>query len=366
MTIQLMNRRNFLGLAAALGGAAILPNAVLGQERFIREAGSWRKFDLVTKIEFPSSTTSLKAWIPIPSVDQEDWTKPLGSDWRTNAKTAKVEKDALSGAEFVYFEWPDGDPAPAAEVSSHVSVRDRLTDFTQPEKRQPLKTEERALYTRPMTLIADGDELAAAVATIVEKAKTDLGKAKAIYEWIADEKRCGLSPLRALLEPIDPAAPMAPHCSALNRLYVSLARSAGLAAREIAGIRLAPSQFGYASLGAVPSDVTAKVHIRAEVWLNDYGWVPVDVGDLARVVHDEPPGNLMPNEPKVIAARLTLFGAWEGNWAPLNMAQDIALPNAENARAPFLAWPAVMRDGALSLTPGEGFRHRVSAKELPA
>jgi Transglutaminase-like enzymes, putative cysteine proteases len=56
-------------------------------------------------------------------------------------------------------------------------------------------------------------------------------------------------------------------CADLNALYVGLARSVGLPARDVYGIRVVPSQFGYKALGAGSENVTKAQHCRAEVWL---------------------------------------------------------------------------------------------------
>jgi transglutaminase-like putative cysteine protease len=69
-------------------------------------------------------------------------------------------------------------------------------------------------------------------------------------------------------------------CADLNVLYVGLGRAAGLPARDVYGIRVAPSQIGCKSLGASSKDVTKAQHCRAEVYLSEYGWVPVDPADV--------------------------------------------------------------------------------------
>ncbi|NJM33478.1 MAG: transglutaminase domain-containing protein [Rhodomicrobium sp.] len=362
-----MNRRQFLIAGGTFMSAALTYGRAFGQERFITGQAPWRKFDIVTRIAFGPTVGRLQAWVPVPSVNNEDWSKALGSDWKTNAKTAQLEKDRSSGAEFVRFEWPAGEAAPVAEVSSHAETRDRLTDFTKPQKTEPLTDGEKRYYTTPTALVPHTDELGQLAAKIVENAKTDLGKAKAIYEWIVEERSCGLASPGSLLTPPRIGDASWPNCSALNCLYAGLARISGLPVREIYGYRIAPSQFGYQSLGAFPGDITARVHIRAEVWLDDYGWVPVDPGDVRRVLSDEPPGNLQLTDPKAVAARVTLFGGWEGNWVPYNMAHDLVLPSSEGLGVPFLVWPIVRVDGKGVLDPESGaFSYKVRAKELPA
>ena len=72
--------------------------------------------------------------------------------------------------------------------------------------------------------------------------------------------------------------------------------------------------------------ITKAQHCRAEFYVYGFGWVPVDPADVRKVVLEEPPGNLALDDPKVVAARKTLFGGWEGNWLAYNFAHDLALP----------------------------------------
>jgi len=122
-------------------------------------------------------------------------------------------------------------------------------------------------------------------------------------------------------------------CADLNALYVGLARAAGLPARDVYGLRVVPSKFGYKSLGAGSANVTKAQHCRAEVYLTGFGWVPVDPADVRKVALEEPPANLPLSDPKVAAARKTLFGAWEMNWLPYNTAHDVALPVPASRRS---------------------------------
>ena len=131
-------------------------------------------------------------------------------------------------------------------------------------------------------------------------------------------------------------------CADLNALYVGLARSAGVPARDVYGVRVAPSKFGYKSLGTGSQIVTKAQHCRSEVYLAGFGWVPV-----IRLI---PPGrtrrtpeNLAMNDPMVLAARRVLFGAWETNWLAYNFANDVALPGSNGPKLGFLMYPQAER-----------------------
>ncbi len=96
-------------------------------------------------------------------------------------------------------------------------------------------------------------------------------------------------------------------------MSVSHAR-AGIPARDVYGLRVAPSKFGYKSLGAGSAIISKAQHCRSEAYLAGFGWVPIDPADVRKVALEEPPANLKIDDPKVVAARKALFGSWETNW----------------------------------------------------
>src|SRR6516165_201888 len=147
---------------------------------------------------------------------------------------------------------------------------------------------------------------------ITAGAKTDLEKARAIYDWIVENtfrnpktRGCGNGDIRFMLETKD----LGGKCADLNALYVGLARAAGLPSRDVSGIRVAKSELGYKSLGPSTENITKAQHCRAQVYLRDYGWAPVDPADVRKVVLEEPPGNRALDDELVKKARARLFGS---------------------------------------------------------
>ncbi len=123
-------------------------------------------------------------------------------------------------------------------------------------------------------------------------------------------------------------------------------------------MRVVPSKFGYKSLGAGSEVITKAQHCRAEVYLSGFGWVPVDPADVRKVILEEPPANLAINDPKVVAARKALFGAWEGNWLAYNFAHDIVLPGAKGPAVEFLMYPqAETASGRLDCLDPDTFKY---------
>ena len=141
-----------------------------------------------------------------------------------------------------------------------------------------------------------------------------------MYQWIVEKtfrdpktRGCGTGDIAGMLK----TGNLKGKCADLNALFVGLVRAAGIPARDVYGIRVAPSKFGYKSLGANSETITKAQHCRAEVYLNGFGWVPADPADVRKVVLEEPPANLAIDDPKVVQARNTLFGAWERQLARL-------------------------------------------------
>jgi len=198
---------------------------------------------------------------------------------------------------------------------------------------------------------------------------SELGKARCIYEWIVENtfrdakvRGCGRGDIRAMLE----TKHLGGKCADINALYVGLARAAGLPARDVYGIRVGKSQLGYQSLGCA-GDATKAQHCRAEVYLSEYGWVPVDPGDVRKVVLEEPPGNRGLDDDRVKQARARLFGSWEMNWIAFNFAQDVTLPASEGPALPYLMYPqAETSDGQLDSLDPESFRYQITTREVTA
>ncbi len=369
MKTMSIDRRELLKAGLAASAAVALPSAARADINFEPRPGAWRTFEVVTRMEIGEAERKTQAWIPVPAVNEPEWFKSLGSQWTTNG-SASLAHDALSGAEMLHVEWPDGERNPSLEVTSRIATRDRATDFAKPGRPDPLSATERESNLRGTELIPVDGIVKETSDKIVAGTKTDVEKARAIYEWVVDNtfrdaktRGCGNGDIAAMLK----GGNLGGKCADLNALYVGLARAAGVPARDVYGIRVAPSKFGYKSLGTGSPNVTKAQHCRSEVYLAGFGWVPVDPADVRKVVLEEPPTNLAMNDPMVLAARRVLFGAWEGNWLAYNFGHDIALPGSSGQKLAFLMYPQAETAGTrLDCLEPENCRYTISAKEVSA
>ena len=335
-----MKRRTFLKQGVAAG--VLLAGLPRVERHAEANEAKWRSFEVTTKIEVVDTAGVTRACIPVPLMVDTDYFRRQGADtWKGNAATSRLYRDEKYDAGFVYAEWPAAEKAPALEIVSRFSTRDRFVDVTKPPvgtaKEDPAVLRK---YLEATKLIpTDGIVLDTSM-TIIKGQNGEVAKARAIYEWIVDNtfrdpkvKGCGLGDVKTMLE----TRYLGGKCADLNALYVGLARAAGLPARDVYGARCADSA-EFKSLGK-SGDISKAQHCRAEVFLTGYGWVPVDPADVRKVVLEEKAGGIAITDPQALKARGKLFGAWEMNWMAYNYAHDLKLPNSTGKPVPFLMYP---------------------------
>jgi transglutaminase-like putative cysteine protease len=356
-----MDRRAFLKTGGALAAAA-LPWPALG-------AGDWRTYEVMTRVEvaFPKGVS--KVWLPLPMIDDTEWHRSLGNGWSGNASRAQILSDGKYGVPMLYAEWADDKVVPQLEVTSRVATREHHVDPARPDPAaERLSAADREFFTAPTEYIPTDGIVRETAQGIVKGLRSDVDKARAIYEWVVENtfrdpkvRGCGWGDIKTMLE----TGNLGGKCGDLNALFVGLARSVRVPARDVYGLRVGPSEHGYRSLGVATSSVTRAQHCRAEFFAQGRGWIPVDPADVRKVALEEPPGNLPLEHPKVQAARKRLFGNWEMNWLAYNMGHDIALPNSKGARLPYLMYPNGETGGErLDQLDPDSFKYSITAREL--
>lgn len=358
-----MIRRELLKAGVAAGVVGLAPNFAAAQVKFSPLPKGWRTFVLTTRIE-PNFAN--KAWIPLPTFAADEWQRPGNVSWTGNAKTAERVRDA-SGAEMLKVEWAADLQNPVIEVATHVQTRNRSLTPGQGAA-AALSAEERKHNLSATALLPVDGIVKETAERIVQGRTGDVDKARALYEWMVDNTfrnaktvGCGVGNVSWMIK----SGNFNGKCADLNALYVAMARSIGIPARDLYGIRVVPSEFGFKALGAGSEIVTKAQHCRAEVWLSGSGWTPVDPADVRKVVLEEPPTNLAMTDLKVMAARKTLFGAWEGNWLAFNEAHDVKLPGSDADALPFLMYPqAADKSGLIDPYDVDAFKYKITAREL--
>ena len=371
-----MKRRTFLWGAASMPAitaasrvTGFLTPALAQQKEFAPRPGTWRTFEITTRVEILEPTGVSRAWLPIPLV-KSDYQKALGDQWSGNARILKPVSDGVYGANMLYAEFAAGESAPVVELTSRFQTQDRALDWS---KKTAADEDPAALKTwTKATDLMPTDGIVRETALEITRGKTsDVEKVKAIYDWIlANSYRepkvrgCGVGDIKAMLE----TRSFGGKCADINALFVGLVRAVGVPARDIYGIRVAPSAFGYKSLGAGSANISKAQHCRAEVFLKDHGWVAMDPADVTKVAREETSEWLKIDHPVVEALRPKLFGGWEGNWVAFNTAHDVARPSAtQGGKLGFLMYPqSETAHGRRDSLDPDNFKYTITTREIKA
>lgn len=179
-------------------------------------------------------------------------------------------------------------------------------------------------------------------------------KAKAVYDWTCmnmyrnpDTKGCGLGDVYALLN--NPGG----KCADISSTFIAIARAAGVPSREVLGIRMGKKDL---------QDITTWQHCWAEFYLPGYGWVPVDPGDVLKMMlkHDLKPGNK-----KALAYQDYFWGGVEPYRVALSTGRDLILnPPQKGEPVNYLMYPFSQTGGKTTnwLDP-ENFKYTITYKK---
>jgi transglutaminase-like putative cysteine protease len=362
-----MNRRNFLQSSGAVCAGLALTKSMPVFADSPQAGGGWRTFEVTARVEVlkPSGVTHI--WLPTALIRDTPYQRTLSNKFIADGGTANLTKDKPSALGVVSANYP-ANAKPVLTLTSHVSLKNYAVDLSAPARAPHVSKAELDYFLQPSRFVPTDGIVKETALKATTGATTDTAKARAIYEWVVDNtfrdpkvRGCGRGDIRAMLETGD----MGGKCADLNALYVGMARSVGLPARHIYGLRIAKSDLGYKSLGVNTDKATKGQHCRVEVYLREHGWVPVDPADVRKVVLEEPPGNRPLSDEMVSKARKRLFGSWEMNWMAYNYAHDVALPGSAKQPLVYFMYPqAETGEGRVDPFDPDNFKYEITVKEL--
>ena len=362
-------RRSLLKGGAAMGALIAAPALVRAQSTSARQfapmPGEWRTFEITTQVQLADPVGATRIWLPVPGIDS-DWQRSLETRYTSNG-SARMASDGVEGARMVHAEFAAG-IKPVIEVTSRVQTRDRA-DLS--GSRRPQREDAATLrhYTRATRLLPTDGIVRKTALEATQGAKTDIDKARAIYNWVVANawrepkvRGCGEGDIKTMLE----TGNLGGKCADINALFVGLCRAARLPARDVYGLRLAPSAFGYKELSGNPASLKGAQHCRAEVYLQARGWVAMDPADVAKVMRLETPEWIKTTDHPVVApVYRQLFGGWEGNWVGWNTAHDLQLPGSQEGVLNFLMYPvAETAEGRVDSYTPDAFKYTITAREI--
>lgn len=312
--------------------------------------------------QFDIERPDLKLWVPLPLQSAYQRVSKLSVEG--NFAHREVNTDLRYGATMLHLAFPPEQLHNRATVRFTVEVHDRATNFG----RTDVTADAAALspYTGSSQHLRIDGVVKRYADRITAGARNDLQRARRIYDWTVQNmfrdpktRGCGLGDAYHSLE----SGYLGGKCADVSAVFVALLRAAGIPAREVFGIRAAPSKYSKA-YGAKGGDITTAQHCRAEFYLKGVGWVPADPADVTKLILVE---GLARDSERVRAEAQRQFGQWEMNWFAYNSARDfVLLPRPVQFPLSIFSYPyAESGDEPLDYYSPESFAYTIRAGELP-
>lgn len=217
----------------------------------------------------------VKLWIPYPMSDTFQTISDMAVTG--NYDQQAIYRDPTSEAVYLCASWTNPKVKPRCIMTFHISQADRRNTRLKDSGRAYPKLVESYLAASP-AIPSNSPEMKAIADKAVKGKTGTLEKARAIYDWVVENtfrdpnvKGCGLGiPSRTLN-----ACKGGGKCADLSSVFVTLARAAGIPARDVYGLRLGSPKDG---------NVTSGFHCWAEFYLPGTGWVMVDPADVRKMM----------------------------------------------------------------------------------
>lgn len=389
-----MDRRAFVHWGAAAlayissGGLirAAWAESMTGSDRVSADQG-WKIYEVTTSVSLPASEAPARVWLPVTADTIGNYQRTLSTRFDAHGAEARLVRAPGYDVQMLAVDWPadavarsqtnggstsdsGGAPVLKADLVNVVALREHAVDLSAAPSANVRRESPAVLreYLRPTALLPTDGIVREQALQITAGMTDDVTKARALYEWTVDHtcrdarvRGCGVGDVQGMLKT---GGVMNGKCADINALFVAMARSIGIPARDAYGVRVDTSTYGFKAMGKA-GDITGAQHCRAEFYAQGYGWIPVDPADVRKVALEEVPGGLPMTDGKVHAARAMLFGKWDMNWVAFNHGHDVVLPGSKEAAVPFLMYPnGETSAGVIDSLDPKQFAYRMTSKRV--
>lgn len=223
-------------------------------------------------IDAPKENENVRLWIPYPVSGDDQKIEDVKIDGNFDHQNVLAERE--TGNLALYAEWnkPSSEQRYITFSFKASSFERKSGSFSNVE---PIIPEYINPFLKETKFIPTDGEIRKIALKATKGKKTVAEKHKAIYDWVVENtkrdpsvKGCGTGIVEEVL------AKRGGKCVDLSSVYVVLARSAGVPAREVFGLRL-DNKKG-------ESDLTNSLHCWAEYYQPGYGWIQTDPADVLK------------------------------------------------------------------------------------
>ncbi|HEU0188523.1 MAG TPA: transglutaminase-like domain-containing protein [Gallionella sp.] len=252
-----------LGLLAC--ALFIFPGASMANER----SG---EIEIAITVAAPEDSKDVRVWIPYPvSNDVQDISNVrINGNFTQSAVYGEKETGNLA----LYAEWTTPTKDHAITLTFDATAKELIKkDFPAVEQAIPVEIKE---YLKSTAFIPTDGKVKEIALSATKNKKKISEKARAVYQWVVentvrdpDVKGCGTGEVEKVI------AKKGGKCADISSVFVSVARAAGVPAREVFGLRLGKKD---------EEDMTGGHHCWAEFYVPGYGWVPADPADVRKAM----------------------------------------------------------------------------------
>ncbi len=301
----------------------------------------------------PGAGKAARLWIPYPVSDRDQ----LVSDIAVSGEYDQggVYTDQLYGTPMLSIFWDKGAANRTVRFSFRVE-RQEVDLRNMPVGEVAWDPADYALFLAPTSLGPLDGVVRKTAESIVAGHTSVRAKARAVYDWVCEHmyrapetRGCGPGDVCSLLE--KPGG----KCADIHSVFVALARAAGVPAREVFGLRLPKDK---------TQDITTWQHCWAEFYLPGFGWVPVDPGDVRKMMLKE---NLQWTDAATARYRDYYWGGLDSFRVKVGQGRDLLLnPPQQGGPVNYLMYPyAQVGAETLDWLSPETFAYTITFREVP-
>ncbi|HXT19801.1 MAG TPA: transglutaminase domain-containing protein [Thermoanaerobaculia bacterium] len=286
----------------------------------------------------PAGARRVDVWIPYPHSDENQRIEVLAVEAPTRYQ---VSTEPRFGNRVLHLSVARPQQPFTLELRARVERREvvrkelsRAAAHGRPERDPAL-----AKWLAADRLVPLDARIRSLAAEVTAGAKTDVAKARAIYDYVVDTMSYDKSGTGWGNGDIYWACDKKRgNCTDFHALFTGLTRAAGIPAKFAIGLPLPPAR----GEGQIPG-----YHCWAEFWLDGVGWVPVDTSEARK--HPE--------------KREYFFGDHDPDRVELSEGRDLVLrPAQQGAPLNYFVYPYVEVDGK----PHAGVEQTFAYRDLPA
>ena len=282
--------------------------------------GAQRSGNVTLEVDLTNQLRGKEArlWIPYPVSDANQQIRDvrISGDYAMSSFYA----DRVNGTPILYAHWPETAASRKLTMSFAVT-RQEVGLRNLPAGEPAWNPADYAEYLTASSLGPIDGEVGALAKSITRGKKTNLEKARSIYDWTVENmyrdpavKGCGKGDVCELLK--KPGG----KCTDISSVFIALCRAAGVPAREVFSVRLGKK---------AEEDITTYQHCWAEFFVPGFGWVPADPADVRKAMLVE---KLELDNPKTAEYRRYFFGGIDQYRVVIARGRDLNLEPPQSGK----------------------------------